>query len=196
MKQRPMLFSAPMVRALLNGSKTQTRRVVKDQSQITQKVYWSAECPHGQRGDYLWVKESYRLAIVFDDKKPSEVPQYGMVGDVICGSRYFEADDVIYGESDFGKLRPSMFMCRWMSRITLDIIGVSVERLQDISEADAIAEGIEKVDGLWKNYTPGNGWTPRVSLAENSYRSLWCLINGEDSWDANPWVWVIQFRRI
>ena len=174
---RPILFSAPMVRAILAGTKTQTRRVCKpaEAQGMTYVVNcmdgtWRNEegdmpsfrCPHGVPGDRLWVRESHWW---FKDEPAS------------------------------------IHMPRWASRITLEVTGVRVERLQDISEADAIAEGIEQMPcevpdtKLWRNYTPDNGWTPRVAMPQNSYRSLWESINGQGSWDANPWVWVVEFRR-
>jgi hypothetical protein len=230
MKERPILFSAPMVRALLAGTKTQTRRVVKSQAS-DQCSPWFLDgfwkwlikstghaaaldwfrCPYGVPGDRLWVREAWRSADTLDTLSPSGI------GDAALGAGYnspwaplqFEADGkrngvwagfgpgngVVVGP---GKLRPGMFMPRWASRITLEVTEVRVERLQAVSEADAIAEGIEPdrqpEDSalLWRNYATGNTTVCPV----HSYRTLWESINGAGSWDANPWVWVIAFKRV
>lgn len=213
---RPMLMNAPMVRAILDGSKTQTRRVLRlrppDDCALlevgpfhpqvvdrhgdfqpgaerfgvfTVNGEWSFVSPHGQPGDQIWVRETFQKftddgAILFRaDPESAELMQE------LKRDQCLEA-----------VWKPSIFMPRWASRITLEITGVRVERLQDISEADAIAEGIENVGGLWKNYLPGNGWTSKLAIAENSYRSLWDAINGPESWAANHWVWVVEFNRV
>jgi hypothetical protein len=150
-KTRPILFSAPMVRALLDGSKTQTRRAVKARAdwamgkrcilqphelagEVNQGDY--SNCPYGKPGDRLWVREAWRTSKVADELKPSQLVFGG------CNPIWHEAqNEVPFHPSDFGKLRPSIFMPRWASRITLEITGVRVERLQAINEVDAIAEG-------------------------------------------------------
>jgi hypothetical protein len=201
---RPIPFSAPMVRALLAGTKTQTRRVVKiDHTdsvferlqgmlahffRLTSRVPVQAvRCPYGVPGDRLWVREAWRSGKIADRFPPRELTPHPV---------WYEADGQA-PEATNGKLRPGMFMPRWASRITLEITGVRVERLQDISEADAIAEGVERgaADGFWKLYgreTNGDmDRSPRVA-----YRSLWESINGAGSWDANPFVWVVEFKRV
>lgn len=112
---------------------------------------------------------------------------------------------VVHFASDYGqdeqpfieKWRPSIHMPRWASRILLEITAVRVERLKDISEADAKAEGVELADGfqeLWKGYAKNHH--DLMHSAAQSFASLWCSINGDGSWDANPWVWVIEFKRV
>ncbi len=194
MKYRPMLFSAPMVRALLDGSKTQTRRVVSAKhlpfienisTHFLSENWEKRPLPHGKTGDRIWVREAYRAGKEFDDWKPSWL-------EPSCGI-WHEA----HGPAPewMGKLRPSMFMPRWASRITLEITGVKVERLHDIDEADAIAEGISKTPaGFWSTY--GLSSADGTYSARYSYRCLWESINGPDSWTENPWVWAISFKRI
>lgn len=168
MKERPILFSGPMVRAILSGAKTQTRRVVKGVA-----LEWLAEgftpefvaspdnyvCPYGQSCDRLWVRETF-----WQPRDKSET--------------LFKADGAILG---CGKWKPSIHMPRWASRITLEIVSVRVERLNDISEQDARAEGAPPLDAT--GYRGG-------------FFHLWQSINGHDSLDANPWVWVVEFRRL
>lgn len=213
MRERPILFSAPMVRAILAGTKTQTRRVVKGEilshsDGSKRQVFHFGRldqingllrerqasplrrvaCPFGQVGDRLWVREAWRTTSAWDITPPRDLPG--------CVDLHYEADGRPNAHFCFGKLRPGMFMPRGASRITLEITGVRVERLQDISEANAIAEGIERgaAEGYWKLYgRDANGdmdRSPRVA-----YRSLWESINGPDSWDANPWVWVLEFKK-
>lgn len=193
MRERPILFSGPMVRALLDGSKTQTRRMVKhpalkDLSYIVHcgDGWWGDEegdvqalCPHGQPGDRLWVRESWMdtssTGIESRDPHTLKLTRYAYMADTPAGSY---ADQC---RKDFGlKWKPSIHMPRAACRITLEITGVRVERLQDISDADARAEGMPA--------TVAN--SPRVWFA-----SLWESINGPGSWDANPWVWVVEFKR-
>jgi hypothetical protein len=209
-KERPILFSGPMVRAILSGAKTQTRRIVKPQPKHDQfelcnfaksKVArdgtsypaederfgicdvdgeWSIECRHGQSGDRLWVRETFFCVT-------------GEPGPIDC--RY-QAD---YAIGDFkGLWKPSIHMPRWASRITLEITGVRVERLNEISEADAMAEGIHKFHSLeLYGYDP-NGTPGQMvgGTAIEAYALLWESINGPGSWAANPWVWVIEFAKV
>ena len=201
-KERPILFSTSMVRAILEGRKTQTRRVVKlqplhDVSKTEMFVsgntwasrseinndggyhVWRTNCPYGKPGDVLWVRETWQ---------PSESGAYV----------HFKAD---WSDEDAGKgWKPSIHMPKDAARIWLEIVNVRVERLQDISEQDAIAEGIHQTwigdkrsDCAWKNYID-NG---RGSLQpEQSFFSLWESINGKESLEANPWVWVVEFKQI
>lgn len=191
-KERPILFSAPMVRAILAGTKTQTRRVVKprdlawmDEHQGLREPCNAERCPYGRPGQRLWVRESHWW---FKDEP-----------DHSCG--YYPPkltrEDVEYrADGDDGRKawRPSIHMPRWASRITLEITGVRVERLRDISEADAIAEGITRD-------RDGHGWQVEDGRhysddPRESYASLWETINGPGSWGANPWVWCIAFKRV
>lgn len=232
MSDRPILFSAPMVRALLDGSKTQTRRAVKSQPvydgrfaggwKLTGKAGHEAAvcsplvaelCPYGQPGDQLWVRETFMdLRGTGVEHRPDPhgpLHRYAFGADSPLGSLGDEA------RKDFGlKWRPSIHMPRAASRITLEITGVRVERLQDISEVDAIAEGIAPnwIGDLaaGPNGFGGQGWVPDCGwrhylnsvdgdpayTAVESYRSLWESINGEGSWAANSWVWVVEFKRV
>ncbi|MEW6479746.1 MAG: hypothetical protein AB1455_09875 [Pseudomonadota bacterium] len=187
MKARPMLMSAPMVRAILAGTKTQTRRVVKPQPQrvdggvpFGDAPAWAhaepgcavMRCPYGKRGDRLWIREAWARTTVF--------PGSEMVV-------YREGDN----RTDYGgPWKPGIHMFRRDSRITLDVTGVRVERLQDISVADAIAEGV--------NIHPDHHSKPRESIYSpvQAYRDLWESINGPGSWEVNPWVWVVEFKRL
>ena len=193
MKARPIPFSAPMIRAIQAGTKSQTRRVVKEPQWATPRTLhlfngwpWAIDpykgdrdvpCPFGQPGDLLWVKEAWRTERQFDHLPPSKL------------NRTTKATPIQYEAGPHadvldGRLRPGMFMPRWASRITLEVTGVRVERLQDISEADAVAEGVPNSLHL------GGG-----RFARENFEHLWWTINGEGSWDANPWVWVVEFRR-
>ena len=206
MKVRPMLFSAPMVRALLDGSKTQTRRVVKPQpeSRHIEQVgsmlgfkkrngdgFWLwpnarekilTDCPYGQPGDRLWVREN-------GWERPERTPKMMREGADTWEPYYFDADGLTDQDSeDFKawgfKRRPSIHMPRIASRITLEITGVRVERLQDISRGDAMAEGCP-----FPNMAKGDD--PR-----QWYTALWDQINGAGSWKTNPWVWVVEFKKV
>jgi len=208
MKERPILFSAPMVRAILDGSKTQTRRVVKqldpkagavttNMHSLPMSCCWAFGgpiilCPYGQPGDRLWVRETFGEFIDTE---------------VINGATYELGRDWVYRADGEGvrvstRWKPSIHMPRDASRILLEIVSVRVERLHDLSEGDAVAEGIERMPcavpytKLWKNYRPGNGCTPSMAIPQNSFRSLWESINGEANWLSNPWVWVVEFKRV
>ena len=192
MKERPILFSAPMVRAILDGSKTQTRRVVKllngqymPPSRAADINGWNQMlrlCPYGQPGDRLWVREAFLGWYKTADKSFSHVAAYRADGyELEAGERW----------------TPSIHMPRAASRITLEVTGVRVDRLQDISEEDARAEGI--TDGGCLNC--GNPETDCGCLnpqpdARDSFVRLWQSINGPESWGANPWVWVVEFKRL
>lgn len=197
MKARPILFSGPMVRANRAGAKTQTRRPMKPQPDLTpewcyseqiveyyaadERVYWEP-CPYGQSGDLLWVRETWSLPSILDGLKPS-APALGPSSRGVV--RYL-AD----GLRGSGKTRVSIHMPRWASRTTLRILEVGVERLGGISNADAIAEGVETLD------IPE---TPQGGLAlfpVAKYATLWDSINGAGSWGLNPWVWVILYEVI
>ena len=212
MKSRPILFSAPMIRALLAGTKTQTRRICKPQpisvgSAGKRRVYqdsdfkraWESipgtgecdqdrDCPYGRPGDRLWVKETFMR-----EPHPSEV---GLTRDMIpatwdmacafAGIIHYRADPLSEIAADGRNWRPSIFMPRKASRLTLEVVSVRVERLQEISEADAIAEGVHMADD-----EPDMRWNP-----VQAYRHLWESINGAGSWDANPWVWVVEFKLV
>lgn len=200
MKERPILFSGPMVRALLDGSKTQTRRVVKPQPDTrpgmncTRLVFkdrkgaplldealeadprlYVSLCPYGQPGDKLWVRES------FIHNAAEYEPMMSMTHPLVPAETFYMADH--NGDARGLGWKPSIHMPRALSRITLEITGVRVERLQDISDADSLAEGVDRTNTSIPGY------------AKERYCQLWESINGPDSWDANPWVWVVEFKR-
>lgn len=200
MKERPILFSAPMVRALLSGTKTQTRRIVKPPRNIVSLyrpfpnepenvhgvdadglIGWyavPAACPYGQPGDRLWVRETFCLSesAPYADGKSDAKPLYR--------ADFKPEDDQPW------YWKPSIFMPRWASRITLEVVSVRVERLQDISEADAVAEGCTDPDK--RTIAPR---TICHASARTEYMALWEKINGGGSWAANPWVWVVEFKK-
>ena len=200
MKESPILFSAPMVRALLAGTKTQTRRIFKPDrmtwdangrytthamrggelsttgSGPFKPSSWLHYCPYGQPGDRLWVRESF-----------ARVPTACESEDIVFAADYQDGSDRAAGV----RYTPSIHMPRWASRITLEVTGVRVERLQDIDLADALAEGISDTGALILDRAGNEQGGP---IAE--YAVLWEQINGPGSWDANPWVWVIEFKRV
>jgi hypothetical protein len=196
MKERPILFSAPMVRALLDGSKTQTRRVAKgvqathartgEPLQRLDSAGPRVPCQYGQPGDRLWVREN-------GWERPERTPKMMREGADTWARYYYDADVLAWQDvEDFKawgfKRRPSIHMPRWASRIELEVTNVRVERLRDISEADAFAEGIER-----------KLRADRTLAAYDDvcrFAALWEAINGTGSWAANPWVWVVEFRRI
>jgi len=192
-KELPIPFKGEMVRATLDGSKTQTRRVIKHQRDMefdindpTYGPYWlsyateadgedaKVRCPYGDPGDRLWVRETWAVQHEYDAAAPSEIG---------ANARWH------YGATeDLGGLRkrPSIFLPRRGSRILLEITAVRVERLQSISGPDCWAEGIAHAD-----------WDPeRYGSVVECYRDLWESLNGPGSWDANPWVWVVEFRKV
>jgi len=210
-KERPILFSAPMVRALLNGSKTQTRRIVKIKGldfvgcgQVNNDpccwgfedgntgMHWALASgpgvdqvfrgPYGKPGDHLWVRETWAYCAHAMASKREEDGPFVYAADGIPINRLCE------------RWRPSIHMFRWASRITLEVTAVRVERLQDISEADALAEGLteDKEDNFF--YSLEGRY--REVTARWVYERLWESINGPNSWAANPWAWVIEFKKL
>lgn len=200
MKERPILFSAPMVRALLDGSKTQTRRMVK----ITYKTPGLAAClappigeprpgtaaelcPYGQPGDRIWVRET----LGHNTDKGHYYAATGMhVGPLLD---YEQEPSPSIGIP--ARTIPSIHMPRWVSRILLEILSVRVERLNDCSEADALAEGVkaQPCDHVRLSCDEIGCCGP---TAKGMYAALWDQINGTGAWVANPWVWVIEFKRV
>lgn len=189
-KERPILFSAPMVRAILEGRKTQTRRVVKlNQAGRAQHsgLQWHPEdpevwraCPYGVPGDLLWVRETWALNPIRDfgvTKPRSPV-------DCVYRAGYATTPSIQW--------TPSIHMPRAASRITLKVTDVRVERLQEISNDDCEAEGIKQ---RWTCINPGTGSYAHDNDVRDDYRKLWTDINGKDSWAANPWVWVVSFEK-
>jgi hypothetical protein len=212
-KERPILFSAPMVRALLGGTKTQTRRVVKPQPEAEHggEPYWFIggyrawtyrdtqdvlrkgvnllSCQYGNPGDRLYVRETWA--------QDSEDGTLFYRADVGSGNG---ADDWERNRLDGApgyQWRPSIHMPRIASRIHLEIVAVRIERLQEISEEDALAEGVKAkwepgCSGRLMEAIGGLSFRPAAS----AYADLWEQINGGGSWDSNPWVWVVEFRRL
>ena len=203
MKERPILFSAAMVQAILSYRKIQTRRVLKTQplkdSDSMNVGERALRCRYGQPGDQLWVKEAWRTYASLDQCKPSQIKHGAGVQYEAGGSNLYDGRDGLY---ETGRYRSSRFMPRWSSRITLEITDVRVERLQRISYEDALAEGMP--DGArWiaDDATSISGETPeqtarRLRWPQRWYETLWNEISGAGSWEINPWVWVIEFRRI
>ena len=194
MKERPILMQTDMVKAILEERKANTRRTngldeVNDRPDIwcfiEEDAIWqfvtqlgsvvNVKCPYGQVGDRLWVRETWAVDRLYNDAKPIRIPA--------------NTEIIHKGELDMafvGKWRPSIFMPRWASRINLEITGVRVERLQDITEEDATAEGIEAIK-------------PSMCCYTNRYcfEVLWDSLNAKRGygWAVNPWVWVIEFKR-
>lgn len=209
MKERPILFSGPMVRALLDGRKTQTRRVMKqavgpslsvgvDGATAVAELSWlygdgpghevhertqKVPCPYGAPGDHLWVRESFWGC---------DAPGYGdqpcVVYDEEHHRTHYRAAEVRPWARKFGRI-PSIHMPRDCSRITLEVTGVRVERLQDISEADASAEGVQA--GYGEPFDPAH-----TISDQRRFELVWKQIHDEASWNANPWVWIVEFKRI
>lgn len=228
MKERPILFSGDMVRALLSGRKTQTRRIVKseryrlpydaDTFKVTRHGIIKGDCEKGEssfmpltnrygiRSDKLWVKETFREWHESDN-------QCGCSDHCSCSTKptteyCYRADGHQIDDEDRAlgiKWKPSIFMPRHASRLTLQLVNVRIERLNDISEQDAMAEGIDNncshindcdcYPGEWLNYLNDDDGFPCYSPID-SYRTLWEKINGEGSWNENPWVWVVEFKQI
>lgn len=203
-KERPILFSAPMVRAILDGRKTQTRRIVKPQPHAgVRKSPFVASgledghgrglrCPFGAPGDRLYVKEAVRFPAACDGFAPSAIAPNVPI--------WYEADGAkanITNAGQCGRYRHAMFMPRWASRITLEITDVQVQRLQEISDEDALAEGLRSDGSLGAQCSvelPGH--RTHHDSPKECFRLLWESIHGPGSWDVNPFVWVIVFRRI
>ena len=217
MKELPILFSGPMVRAILEGRKTQTRRIIKNaptnkESYILgcHKSVWGIHenvendggvhrfsCPYGVVGNRLWVRET------FCQKFEDGYPVYNSENDLDSSCCWYKADgtDVRCDDGDGGTKfnkdgsmaspwTPSIHMPRWASRLTLEITGVRVERLNDITPNDVVSEGIElsKPD-LTIHYGLD-------AEAKSCFADIWDSINGDGSWNANPWVWVVEFKQI
>lgn len=221
MRERPILLNAEMVRAVLDGRKAQTRRMLtprqlkmidaaasigecypleSGQQHENSQSYYREWCPFGAVGDRLWVRETFRVhsratdvaTLVYKaSEQQSWTQQTHRVPIAMCNK-----------PAVVDKWTPSIHMPRWASRITLEITGVRVERLNNISEQDAASEGVGSAVWFAAKGVPEEQWT---SLGEhgayrashiNSFASLWESIYGEESWQANPWVWVIEFKRL
>lgn len=233
-KERPLLFNAPMVRATLDDSKTQTRRVAKlphqnplgkweptsigglnggrlaDGSTVPEQgAVWHTRtgdclsCPYGQPGDRLWVRETFYEEFGRVPKDEEERLSWIESGYLA----YRASDDQPYGSGGSLPWKPSIHMPRWASRILLEIVSVRIERLQDMEgqapypgESDALAEGVNRIhhgDGdyyfsAFRNEPHPKNWSDPT----DAFRELWESINGAGSWDLNPLVWVIEFKRV
>ncbi|HDK6402128.1 TPA: hypothetical protein M4198_002794 [Klebsiella variicola] len=205
--ERGMIFNAEMVRAILDGRKTQTRRPIKwKQTRFTEigeredgnKWPWSEDaehafdfwhpCPFGSVGDRIWVRETFQGPLFdFDlmdsyckDSTPFEKSEFCVYkADGVPAPEFYDADDELHC-----CWRPSIHMPRWASRILLEITGVRVERLKSISDRDALREGCSTAD------------MKSGDCVADVFARLWASIYGSDSWNANPWVWVIEFKRV
>ncbi|MDB4726337.1 hypothetical protein OAF54_02780 [bacterium] len=205
-KERSILFSGEMVRAVLDGRKTQARRVIKPhpkrgigKSGDEWVDMWDnrIKCPYGKPGDMLWCRETWATSLSLDDLSPSGIsaPAYyaGYGGDNPLADLWYMAD-IHYRQwgseiTSLGKTRPSVHMPRWASRIQLEITDVRVERVQDISREDVETEGISIIDRVTGIFC--EGYTP-----QDPFKNLWNSIykKKEFRWDVNPWVWVVEFK--
>lgn len=217
MNEKPILFSGEMVRVILAGRKTQTRRVIKPQP--PNGFEWSEadklfvdvcgsrlgamrKCPYGRVGGRLWVRETWQIHRL-DGPLGKEFPNILYRAD--SSTRLLLDDRVWKYVRDEPKWRPSIFMPRWASRITLEVTGVRVERVQDISREDAIAEGLPSFmaqcgtmnssnpSRFYKtNFSDEGGYLSPIEAFEN----LWDSFNAKRgfSWEANPWMWAVEFR--
>ncbi len=216
-KERPILMSSPMVRAILEGRKTQTRRIIKPQpyfdarnnlifgkwnygqdlygTHVLPKRNIALKCPYGNAGERLWVRETFFEVY---NAPFSPTGEYCYAATHQGYVNVFDEDGGIKinkDGSDASPWIPSIHMPRKASRILLEITGIRVERLQDISEDDAIEEGI-LFNGdyeLWWDYQREQ-WICVDPI--DSYKSLICKINGPETWEKNPWVWVVEFKVI
>lgn len=199
MKEHPILFSTPMVKALLNGNKTMTRRAtgLDKVNQSPNNYYYQSlffgetgretfanpatrdtvevKCPYGQPGDLLWVRESCQHTKILNLHPTDE--NYGFV---------YKADDQPWQDMEGWKWKPSIHMPKAAARFWLRITDIRIERLHDITEEDAKAEGAEYL--LWR------GVTKDSQSYRNGFTSIWLSINGDASWNKNPWVWVVSFE--
>jgi hypothetical protein len=192
-KERPVIFSGPMVKAIIEDRKTQTRRVVKyspfepnDEGLGRHIITHNIPCPYGKPGDRLWCRETWR------PQHPYDLP--GQEKPIYAADWTPEEFEQIYGKTWGWK--PSIFMPRWASRITLEVVNVRVERLQEISEADAIAEGVyTNEQALQKLGLPAD--TKLQGTCVDKYRIVWESINGKKyPWASSPWVWVVEFKKV
>ena len=229
-KQRPILFSAPMVRAILDGRKTVTRRTMKVQPVLNGKLWqvygagWSngvtsipavpghslsTKCPYGTPGDRLWVRETFALLgnedgvcidwndrlIKGDEQEAARIyrascerADYGLWNVPDKADWKPDTEDMFYE----GVWRPSIHMPRWASRILLEITDVRVERLQDITYEQAVAEGVHR--GPLREWCASDEGGACHKYPVPAFRDLWQSVGGD--WDANPWVWVVEFKQV
>lgn len=205
MKYRPILMNREMVRAILEDRKTHTRRVIKWESLHKQaglpfptkcKLAWfkllngwgidagdaclrEVKCPYGVPGDRLWVRETWSVSCRGGYYGPGLNPETTTIQ---YAADYADAYKIRHGTKIYGRWKPSIHMPRWASRITLEITDVRVERVQDITEDDCVAEGLKLLQGGIRR----------------AYKILWDSINDKRGfgWDVNPWVWVVEFKKL
>lgn len=240
-REKPILFSSPMVQAILDGRKTQTRRIIKPQPPSHIDVLHGHDLrgrapydlehsetggvigygfhddsdvlykfPYGPVGSRLWVRERWRVASINHSIPvaqfytiqfanfgvlPHPQPEQSLFAPLAASEAWAMGET----GTGFGKWRPSIHMPRWASRITLEITDIRVQRLQEISEEDAIAEGIQIGQGLcgenvYWDYGDNESRSPLKFGAVDSFYTLWESINGEGSWDLNPWLWALTFK--
>ncbi len=211
MKERPILFSGEMVRAILDGRKTQTRRLVKPADVLidgggqpftqrwdeSEQVNWRRDvrCPYGQPGDRLWVKETFiHQDAEYEVVMSSTVP-------IVPAFTTYRADVDPDGEQKGAGWTSPLFMPRHLSRITLEVTSVRVERLQSITEDDARAEGCMSDGDRLRALSHLRGADAckavpsRIVTARSDFHELWDSLNAKRApWDSNPWVWVVSFR--
>jgi len=218
MKERPILFSDQRVRALLSGQQRQTRRIMKSQlfgpgqdnhegcygidvlsnhlqgNKVLGMENLSYHCPYGQPGDRLWVRETWRGPVV----PAAEMTRYQQSSQAFKAREYcqYRADSSIYDDNEqeeHSGWQAGIHMPRWASRIDLIVTGVRVEKIQEISDWDVLAEGVQ-VDSHFLNsfFTQHS----EAVSPKDAYRKQWALQYGDTSWEVNPWVWVIEFERI
>ncbi|VGG78131.1 morphogenetic protein [Klebsiella pneumoniae] len=239
MTERGMIFNGEMVRALLSGRKTQTRRIVKGTDGAVKfckewdingkevfvvlgekdhtgmnPVLGAISCPFGAVGDRIWVRETWGVVshafsddgLMIDwvpDRSATAINEMPFGNGYYSGHAIYAADgDFTWGDDDGYEdgrscWKPSIHMPRAASRILLEITNVRVERLNAISEEDATAEGVPPAGSLLPDY-PGTFLTPKgdFATAKVAFQRLWESIYGEESWKSNPWVWVIEFKRV
>ncbi|BEV15092.1 PmgT [Herbaspirillum sp. DW155] len=215
MRENPLLMNGPMVRAVLAGNKTQTRRIAKNVVDVHARTGEPlagldsagprVPCPYGQVGDLLWVRETWAPDPPADGTW-AYTSWAGCKGSKLMDipERYRTPDHCMFAadyplDAKRWVWKPSIHMPRWACRILLEVTGVRVERLQDISNADCWAEGIEEVDGTLdplKICELAKRMGRCIDDPSPTFAALWESISGPGSWDANPWVWVIEFRRI
>lgn len=219
MKERPILFSGEMVRAILEGRKSVTRRVIKPQPVLANDGlwdYWKGGewqgavdpgdgrfnfiqcCPYGMPGDRLWVREAWGSGDRFiyeGEQDPPRIVVYRADG---AAMNYAHDDDGYFIEAqdwnlNLVKWRPSIHMPRWASRITLEVVDVRVERVQEISDEDVLAEGVSASQAVGV-VVPGSD----ITYPSLMFRDLWNSINAGRGfgWDADPWVWCVEFKRV
>jgi hypothetical protein len=236
--ERPILFSDAMVRAILSGAKTQTRRLVRTTRRVRGEAYafdqdrglepceihgtpWLTErkrpeagatliaSPYGYSGDRLWVREAWATGKSLDAKSPADIADMCLDAgwDTPWAPLWYRADgafnraitDPVVDFGGQGRGRPSIHMPRWASRLSLEVTGVRVEQLQDITEDDAFAEGILELDGSMDEVDLGHrAKVMGIPSTEGRvwFAQLWDSINADHApWASNPWVWVVSFRK-